>query len=103
MKALSIGRRFLALNSGSFFLRSARVGEPAPELRMPLRRQSGAQCAGGNAVDHERPLATQVADVSCCREAVVRPLRDRGIVVAVLGRAAVAFHVDAPAVEAAAL
>ena len=29
-KALSIGRRFLAMNSGSFLLRSASVGEPSP-------------------------------------------------------------------------
>ncbi len=114
MKALSIGRRFLAWNSGSFLLplgerRRAFAGphhgverEPADQIGMALREQRRAQRARRDAVDQQRPLAAQLLDIARGGEAIVGALRDRRVVVAVLGGAAVALHVDAPAVEAAA-
>src|SRR5208282_2992909 len=68
---------------------------------MVLREQGGAKRAGRNAVDQQRTLSPQLVDVTCGGEAIVGALRDRSIVVAILGGAAVALHIDAPTVEAA--
>ena len=113
-KARSIGRRFFDWYSGSCLRavgerRRAFTGpdhgverKPADQLGMALREQCGAQRARRNAVDQERLLAAQLLDIGRGRKAIVGALRNRRVVVAVLGRAAVAFHVDAPGVEAAA-
>ena len=75
-------------------------GEPADELRVVLREQRRAQCARGDAVDEEGTLAAQALDVFCRRGAVLGAIGDRRIIVAGLGRAAVAFHIYRPSVVA---
>src|SRR5262249_18395251 len=113
MKALSIGRRFLALNSGSFFFRSARVGEPSPVHTMASSASRatscGCRCANKARATrltkcHKRAMAACRGAAECRsqRETVVRPLCNGGIVVALFGRAPIALHVHAPAIEAAA-
>src|SRR5262245_52348949 len=97
----SIGRRFLARNSGSRLLRSASVGEPSPVHTM-ASSASRATIAGRNPVDQKRPLAAHLLDIGRGRKAVVGAVGDGRVVVAGLGRAAVALHVDAPGVVAAA-
>ena len=75
--------------------------EPRHQFRMALGEQRGAQRAGGDAVNQQRPLAPQLLDIKRGRVAVVGAKGDRRVVIAVLGGAAIALHVDAPTVEAA--
>ncbi len=75
--------------------------EPRDHLRVALREQGRAQRARRNPVDQKRALAAHLFDIARGREAVVGAVGDGGVVVAGLGGAAVALHVDAPGVVAA--
>src|SRR5215471_15010182 len=104
----SIGRRFLARNSGSRLLRSASVGEPSPVHTIASSASratmSGWRCAnkaGRNPVDQKRALTAHLFDIARGREAIVGAVGDGRVVVAGLGGAAVALHVDTPGVVAA--
>src|SRR5690348_12885718 len=102
MNALSIGRRLLALNSASFFFRqaSASLRRSTPWRRVQAWRRAAGdaariapqRCARGNAVDEQRPLAAKALNIARRCEAIVRALCGRSVIVAVLGRAPVAFH-----------
>ena len=110
-KARSIGRRFLARNSGSFLRRSASVGLPSPVHTKASRarrftrsgwrsaKAAARKRARRDAVDEERPRAARLEDVVGGGRKVVGAGGDVGIDVAALVGAAVAFHVDAPGVE----
>jgi hypothetical protein len=69
---------------------------------MVLRKQRRAQCARGDAVDQQRPLAAQALDIGRGAAAVLGAIGDRGVVVAGLGGAAVTLHVHRPGVIAVA-
>ena len=111
-KARSIGRRFLAWNSGRRLLRSASVGLPSPgpherverqpshPIGLPLSEQRGPQCARRDAVDQERGHATGSLDVIGRRLEVVGAVGDVGIDRPALVGPAVALHVHAPGVVA---
>src|SRR5262245_6593638 len=76
--------------------------KPCDHFGMPFGKHRGAQRARRYSINKERPFSAQLLDVEGSRITVVRALRDWCIVVAILGRAPIAFHVDAPAVVAAA-
>src|SRR5262245_22521213 len=76
--------------------------EPCDHFGMPFGKHRGAQRARRYSVNKERTFCAQGLDIEGSRVTVVRALLDWCVVVAILGRAAIAFHVDAPAVVAAA-
>ena len=105
---------WLARNSGSFLRRCSSVGAPSPvqtnassasratRSRMALREQRGAQRARADAVGQEAARRrASASDVVGGGVQVVGAVGDVAVDVAPLVAAAVAFHVDAPADEAA--
>ena len=114
MKALSIGRRFVDFELGELLApllerRRAFAGpdhgierQPRHHLRMPLGEHRRAQRARGNSVNQKGAFAAQFLDVQGGRVAIIGALGYRRIVVAVFGGAAIALHVDTPAVVSAA-
>ena len=89
-KARSIGRRFLARNSGSFLARSASVGLPLPvhtmasrasrdhHFGMVLGKQRGAQRPGRNPVDEQRLCCRAASGCRSRRRNSPRPRRRSG-------------------------
>ena len=76
--------------------------QPRHAVRVPLREQRRAQRARRDAVRQEAPDAARAGDVVGRGREVVGAVGDVAVDVALLVGAAVAFHVDAPADEAAA-
>ena len=74
--------------------------EAVDHLGMPFGEQRGAQRTRRDAVDQQRARPAQLPDIGRGRVAIVGAERDRRVVVAVLGGAAIALHVDAPGVVA---
>jgi hypothetical protein len=71
--------------------------EPRHSMGMPLCEQRRAQRAGRNAVRHEAPDAVSLLNVVGCGDQIVGAVGDVAEDVALLVRAAIAFHVDRPA------
>src|SRR5262245_24780294 len=76
--------------------------KPCDHFGMPFGKHRCAQCARRDPVNKERALSAQLLNIKSSRITVFRALRNWCVVVAILGRAPVAFHVDAPTVVAAA-
>jgi hypothetical protein len=106
-KARSIGRRFLARNSGSRApfhqaspVRRGVEGEAPDALRVPLGERRGAESARGNAVGQIGAHAAGARDVVRRDREVVGAGRDVAVDVAMLVGPPVALHVNAPGVVA---